>query len=243
LTTALDIIQGALKRINSYMPGEVLSTHDSNDALETLNDLLDSLSTQENYVYGSLENILTFTAGQYQYTIGTGGNFNVQRPLRVTNAFTRITSSSSGGLDYPIEIIDQTSYANIGLKRLPGPWPVALFYNPTFPLGNLSFYPAPGSAGELHLFTDTILSNIATLATVISLPQGYNRMLKLLLAEELIIEYGLAVPPMLLKKSKEAADAIKAINSTPIPVMTLDSDLVRGNRTDAGWILHGGFGR
>lgn len=240
MATGLDIIKGALKRINVYAAGENLSTLDANDALEVLNDLLDSLSTQENFVYGSLENILTFVPGQYQYTIGVGGDFNVQRPLRVTNAFTRITSGSSPGLDYPIEILNQNQYADIGLKNLRGPWPKALYYNTTYPLGNLYFYPNPGSAGSLHLFTDTILTQM-TLAGSVSLPQGYLRALKWLLATEICSEYGVPITPIMLLKSREASDAIRALNAVPVPILQLDSILAGSQHTDAGWILHGGF--
>lgn len=70
MTTALDIIKGALRRINSYQSGETISTPDQNDCLETLNDLLDSWSTDEMYVYGSKEYILQWVPGQNQYTIG-----------------------------------------------------------------------------------------------------------------------------------------------------------------------------
>lgn len=76
-TSANDIILGALKFINAYAPGEELSSDDANDALGTLNDLLDSFSTDQASVYASEEVILYFTPGQYRYTIGNyrAGNF------------------------------------------------------------------------------------------------------------------------------------------------------------------------
>jgi hypothetical protein len=69
-TTCLNVIQASLRRINSYQSGETLSSIDQNDALDTLNDLLDSLSTSEQYVFGVNENILTWTAGKNSYTVG-----------------------------------------------------------------------------------------------------------------------------------------------------------------------------
>jgi hypothetical protein len=69
-TTAQDIITGALRFINAYAPGESLSAADSADGLATLNDLLDSWSTDQASVYASDEDVFTFTAGQYRYTIG-----------------------------------------------------------------------------------------------------------------------------------------------------------------------------
>lgn len=69
-TTASDIVRGALRRINSYQSGETLAAFDLNDCLETLNDLLDSLSTSEQFVFGVNENILSWTAQKKQYSIG-----------------------------------------------------------------------------------------------------------------------------------------------------------------------------
>ena len=57
-TTALSIITASLMRIGSYAAGESIDPDDANDCLETLNDLLDSLSTDKNSIFGSNENIL-----------------------------------------------------------------------------------------------------------------------------------------------------------------------------------------
>jgi len=312
MTTAQDLITGALRFINSYSPGESLDASDAQDALDTLNDLLDSLSTSEASVYASDEDIFTYTPGQYKYTIGnpvggtfagtvtsasliitgatvpadmkiggdltgagiaTGatvtafnagagtvtmslagtsspgpqqitytvpGDFKATRPLRITNAFSRVTTQGSG-LDYPIEIIDQTRYANIGFKAIPAPWPIYLWYNPTFPYGNLWFYQNPSQAAELHLFADLLLTNLSSLTTTVSLPQGYSRMLKRLLARELAPEYGAIWTPQKEKLTQEAYGYVKALNANPVPVARYDAELMQDAPTDAGWILYGGF--
>lgn len=312
MTTAQDLITGALRFINAYSPGESLDASDADDALQTLNDLLESLSTSEASIYASDEDTFTFTAGQYRYTIGnysggtfagivtsgsptiTGatvpadmlargdlsgagipagttilsfnagagtvtmsqngtanvpinqigytipGDFKLARPLRITNAFTRITTQGSG-LDYPIEIIDQTRYVNIGYKAIPAPWPIYLWYNPTFPLGTLFFYQSPSGAGELHLFSDLILSNLPDLTTQVNLPQGYSRMLKRLLGRDLAPEYGAIWTPQREKLTQEAYNFVKALNATPVPVSNYDPELMQHPHTDAGWILTGGF--
>lgn len=312
MTTANDIILGALKFINVYAPGEPLDDSDAQDSLTTLNDLLDSLSTQEYAIYAAVENILTFTPQQYQYTIGnydagsfpgtvtngsptiTGatvpsnmviggdlsgsgipagttilafnsgagtvtmsqngnaspgaqqinytipGNFKIARPLRVLDSFTRINSNGAG-LDYDIKVVSRERYIEIGYKSISAPWPIVMWYNPTFPLGNLYFYQNPSQAGELHLFTALILSNLSNLTTPVNLPQGYSRWLKRILGRELAPEYGAVWTPTMEKLYGEARDAVKALNAVPVPVAKYDSDLYQNRRTDAGWILYGGF--
>ena len=69
-TTALNVIQTALRRINSYQSGDTIAVPDASDALDVLNDLLDSFSTSDNFVFGANENIFNWVAGQRQYKIG-----------------------------------------------------------------------------------------------------------------------------------------------------------------------------
>lgn len=70
VTTALNLIEGALRRINSYQSGEPIAAVDSADCLDTFNDLLDSLSTDKQYIFGVNENLLAWTAGKQQYSVG-----------------------------------------------------------------------------------------------------------------------------------------------------------------------------
>ena len=69
-TTTLNIIQGALRRINSYQSGEQIAAPDAGDCLDTFIDLLDSISTSREFVFGVNENILQWTAQKNLYTVG-----------------------------------------------------------------------------------------------------------------------------------------------------------------------------
>jgi hypothetical protein len=392
VTTALNLIQGALRKINSYQSGEPIAAPDTTDCLDTLNDLLDSLSTDKQYIFGSNENILFWTAQKRLYSVGnptctllgsqpftgtigasfngqtatsvltvnsiTSGVFNVgdqilgaglpantkitsfgtgtggtgtynlsttpgtiaaeamtslssiiaqvtnvpgnlvagstaayqvgsgsiltdtqnlipanttvtaigastitmsavatsftnsldtitytvpgdlpiPRPLRITHGFTRFNA-----LDFTLDVAEtETQYTELLYKAQPGPWPTVAWYNNQFPYGLLNAYQTPGNGAELHLFTDTILSNL-TLNQIIVMPHGYSRMLKLLLMREISIEYGYTLSPLALKLADEASAFVKALNARPPAVSRYDRELVRGNRPDGGWVLHGGY--
>jgi hypothetical protein len=68
--TALDIIKGALRRMNEYAAGETLNDDDANDALSVLTDLLDSLSNEHLACYSRVENVFNLTSGKNIYTVG-----------------------------------------------------------------------------------------------------------------------------------------------------------------------------
>lgn len=69
-TTASDIILGALLNINAYAIGQTLNPQIASTCMQVLNDLLDSLSIDQAFIYTQNENIVQWTPGQYQYTIG-----------------------------------------------------------------------------------------------------------------------------------------------------------------------------
>jgi hypothetical protein len=312
--TAGDIIQGALLSINSYSPGVALNAQDATVGLATLNDLLDSLSTDKCFVFTQTDNTFQWQAGKYQYSVGNyaGGTFAgtltagsaiitgvtvpstlvvggtltdlqalvpagttvlsigantvtmtanatsnsigldvisytipgdipIPRPLRFNNGFTRANTSGNANLDYAFEFVSLDRYKEELLKNVQGPWPYIAAYQPTFPLGTLYVYPSPGANYTAHLFTDLILSQFSSVTSPYSLPQGYTRALKKLLALELAPVYGKTPHPHLVLQAREAKELLKSLNDSPVVTLKYDSAISRSQTADAGWIAKGGF--
>jgi hypothetical protein len=97
MSTALDIIQGGLLNLNAYSPGQPLAPNIASVGLTALNDLLDSLSTDQAFVFTQNENVVAWTPGQYKYTVGnpTGGTFT---------GFTAIGSTTITGVTSTVPI-------------------------------------------------------------------------------------------------------------------------------------------
>jgi len=207
-----------------------------------------------------------------QFLTGAGGNVNeagtylvnipqslssltftgyYQRPLTINSAFVRINTNSNGipinngGLDYPISILNVEDYEMIGLKTLNGPWPKALYYQPTETLGNIFVWPNP-SQGEMHIFADNIFSEFTTVYDDINLPQGYTMALRWCLAERLMPMYGKASATQITMINGFAAQAkatVKRTNMRPVQSARFADAMLASRQRDAGWILSGGFFR
>ncbi len=188
---------------------------------------------------GAINELGTYTVNISQTVASTAITANYQRPLRINSAFVRVAT-----LDYPVSPITTDQYATIGLKILNGPWPRAVYYQPTEVLGNLIYWPVP-SSGEMHLFADTVLANFVTINDTVLLPQGFNMALRWNLAWFLAPEFGKADPQqmaMIKENAKIGKGLIKRTNSQPQTPVQFDTALVgRQGRADAGWILTGGF--
>ena len=176
--------------------------------------------------------------GLDQITYTVPGDFPIGRPLRITNAFTRINQ-----LDFTLDVYDtQDRFLEILYKAQPGPWPTVAWYNNLMPYGVLNVYQTPGQGASVHLFTDTILSNL-TLQQTIIMPQGYAFALEWAMAEMIWPDYWgeKPVPSHIAKNAAHGLATIKALNAKPAARAAYDRMLVRGNRPDGGWITHGGF--
>ena len=200
---------------------------------------------------GNVNEVGTYTVNISQTVSSTSINAYYQRPLQIDSAFVRINTNTNGvpiingGLDYPVAILNVNDYEMIGLKTLAGPWPKALYYQPSEQLGNIFVWPNP-SQGEMHMFADTLFSRYSTLYDTITLPQGYIMALRWNLAERLMPMYGKANPTQISMVAAYAAQAkatVKRTNMKPVQSSRFADAILSSRQKDAGWILSGGFFR
>lgn len=180
----------------------------------------------------------TYTVSDSQTVVSTSITAAYPRPLKINSAFVRVST-----LDYPVAVMSVNDYELIGLKTLNGPWPRGLYFQPSIEVGNLTFWPVPQSGCEIHIFADTVLP-VYTLTSSLVLPQGYHLALRWCLAELLMPEFGTAshdTAELVLRYAAQSKAFLKRTNMQPLQTMKFDPVLVNNNRTDAGWILSGGF--
>src|SRR5271154_1886029 len=101
-SSGLDLITGTLPNIGVQAGGEPVDATDANDALQVLNDLLESLSTDRDFVYSSNYSKLAWTPGKYEYTIGNpvagtfSGNTTAGSPF-ITNVTATLPFTTGMG--------------------------------------------------------------------------------------------------------------------------------------------------
>lgn len=203
MATARDIIENAMRKAGILTKNEAMAADEAQDGLEMLNDLLASYSNDSMTVYARTLETFTLSAGDTTYTIGSGGDFNTTRPIKVISAYVR-----SGGIDYPLELLSDENYAAVTLKTSGG-IPAYINFTNGFPLATLNIFPAPSSSYSIFLLTEKQLTNIASLNTTIDFPPGWNRMLTYNLAKELAPEYGVDLPAGVLEIANESRQNVR----------------------------------
>ena len=225
MTTAVNLIDRSLRLINVLGSGRrTANANELADGLVTLNSMMESMSIDRSLIYQKLEETHTLVVGTADYSIGTGGDINTTRPVRIENAFIR----DSANYDYTMTQINNETYDSIGQKTIQSR-PQYFFYDEIFPLAFIRLLYVPSEADTLHFNSWKQLQTFATAATALSLPLGYEAMIVYNLAAWLHGEYpGSELSPVVVALAKSTMAAVKKINSDP-PLLSV-SDPIMDNR-------------
>ena len=211
MATAQGLINRAMRLSGVIGKGETPDADESADGLTALNAMLDSWQLERLLVYQIVQGSYTWSANTTSRTIGSGGNFNAQRPVRIESAYFRDSNNN----DYPLTVLqDRTEYDAITIKSTTSTIPQWLFYDPAYPLGVLYAYPISTVQWTLKLNTWQTLQSFTALTTELALPPGYERAIAYNLAMEIAPEFGAGAKmdpqvPLIAVQSKAA---IKTIN-------------------------------
>lgn len=221
MTTARDLITRSLRLIQVFSQGEALPSADAADGLEALNDLLGSWSNEANLAFHEKDDSLTLT-GATSYTVGSGGDLDTTRPLRITGAYVR-----QNGNDYALTIVGNRWWDRVTDKDATGR-PEYLYYEAEFPLGVVNLWPVGDSSYTLFFSSWKQLPSFTNLSDTVSLPPGYERAIAYNLALELAPEYERDPRPAVVEIARQAKRNIKSTNLRP-PAMVVDTEIRDAN--------------
>ena len=207
MATVNDVVKKAYRKLNVVSESENLTSEQLTEGLSDLNDIIDSLNTERLIPYYVKRQSFTLTASQNSYTIGSGGDFNTTRPLRILKA--TITKDS---LDYPMRVVTYDDWMDIYNKSSESEIPSWIYYESDFPLGKIYLNYTPSETNTLNIATENQIGSY-TLGDTFTLPPAYKRALVDLLALELYPKYpSEATVGMLKAQSDESMDKVRRLN-------------------------------
>jgi hypothetical protein len=271
-TTARTIITAAFRDIGVLGEGEDLSAAQGADGLRRLNGVVSSLNIQPGTSNAVIRYVFPLVDNKQTYTVGLGGDFNIQRPsvndvqgaglllqslgspasvtsisrtlyvatvtqtahgyavgdetliaganeidyngiqtvqtvptantftftvngLPVTPATGTLTSAEvlEDYTEIPRIVMTNSAYQAIQLKNMDSGLFTNVYYNPTFPYGQIYLWPKPDTTvNQLALYLNTIFTAFANLVRVYDWPSlpGYSEMLQYQLGKRLAIAYS-----------------------------------------------------
>jgi hypothetical protein len=223
MTTAGDIIDGSLRLLGVLAEGETPSAATAQDALNAMNQMIDSWNTERLSVFSTQDQVFTWPASAISRTLGPSGNFVGNRPILLDDATYYVDAGT--GVSYGIKMINQQQYDGIAVKTVTSTYPQVIFTNMSYPNIEMFVYPVPTRALQWHFISVTELTQPATLATVLSFPPGYLRAFRYNLATEMAPEFGVEPTPQVQRIAMTSKRNLKRINN-PDDVMSMPYSIV-----------------
>jgi hypothetical protein len=223
MATAGDIINGSLRLIGQLAEGETPSSETSQDALNALNQMIDSWNTERLAVFATIDQVETWPPGQRYRTFGPTGDIVGTRPVLIDDA-TYFRDPASG-ISYGLKLINQQQYNGIAVKTVTSTYPQVLWVNMTYPNIEMYVYPVPTKVLEFHIVSVQELTQPATLATDLAFPPGYLRCFRYNLACEMAPEFGVEPSRQVQRIAMTSKRNLKRINN-PDDIMALPYSIV-----------------
>lgn len=222
-TTANDQINAALRLIGMLAEGETPSAETSQDALNALNQMIDSWSTERLSVFSTQDQVFNWPPNELTRTLGPTGDFVGNRPILFDDS-TYFRDPASG-ISFGIKFINQQQYDGIAVKTVTSTYPQVIWVNMTYPNVEMYVYPKPTKVLEWHFVSVEELTKPATLATELVFPPGYLRAFKYNLACEIAAEFGVEPSPTVQRIAITSKRNLKRINN-PDDIMSLPYSIV-----------------
>jgi hypothetical protein len=223
MTSAGDIINGSLRLLGVLAEGEVPSAETSQDALNAMNQMIDSWNTERLAVFATQDQMFTWPSGVLSRTLGPTGNFIGSRPVLLEDS--TYFRDPGTGVSYGIKFINQQQYNGIAVKTVTSTFPQVIFVNMTFPDIEMYIYPRPTRDLEWHFISVEELTQPATLATQLHFPPGYLRAFRYNLATEMSPEFGMEPSSQVMRIAMTSKRNLKRINN-PDDIMSMPYSLV-----------------
>jgi len=223
MTTAGELINGALRLIGMLAESEVPSAATSDDALAAMNQMIDSWNTERLSTFSTQDQVFSWPPGQIHRTLGPTGDFVGNRPIQLDDS--TYFKDPSNGISFGIKIINQQQYDGIAVKTVTSTYPQVIWLNMDYPNIDMYVYPVPTKVLEWHFISVTELDQPATLFTDLSFPPGYLRAFRYNLACEIAAEFGVEPSPQVSRIAMTSKRNLKRINN-PDDIMSLPYSIV-----------------
>lgn len=223
MATAFDQIKAALRLIGQLAEGEEPSAQAAIDALDAMNQMIDSWNTERLSTFVTQDQIFLWPPNEITRTLGPSGDFVGNRPILMDDA--TYFRDPSTNVSFGIKLINQQQYDGIAVKTVTSTYPQVMWVNMGFPDVSLTIYPKPTRELEWHFVSVQELDRPATLNTELFFPPGYLRAFKYNLAMEIAPEFGVEPSQQVKRIAMTSKRNLKRINN-PDDIMSLPYALV-----------------
>lgn len=221
-TSTNAVLTSALTEINAVDIGGTPQAELSVFALEKLNRILDNWNAMRAAIYyEAFEDSFLIIPNQAICTIGPGGDYDMDsRPVTIDGANV-ILNNVSPEVKTPLDVVRFPWWLTQSVPETTTELPGYLYYEPTWPLGQIRLWPLPTYAYGLEIMSRGLFGALTQFATF-DLPPGYWDALVLTLAEDLAGPLRKPWTPTQANKAQQARARVFANNDLTPKIATQD---------------------
>lgn len=207
--TVRDLVRGSMRLIGVYSSGETPEAVEEQDALDTLNEMVDVWSAQNLMMYSTKRQVFATMAGTQAYSFGATGTW----ATTVTNEVSLMSALLSTGVELPMVESTVRDWQQETLKTSSASFPSEYYIERTWPNHTVNVWPVPSENGQVAVYFNESISEFTDLDDEIDLPHGYRQALRYNLALLLAAEYGRPLDPSIVEIARSTKVTIKRANN------------------------------
>lgn len=183
-----DLLTNALITCDAVAVGETPDSSEIARALQKFNDRVAALSLDNLWAFTITKYEETVISGKTTYSIGTGGDFDLPRPPEIVTITLK-----NANVWWPLRQESAIQFENtVRLEESIQQYiPYMYTYRATNPIGELEFYPSPGSNFPIEITVREMKTSYTLNDSLDDLPVGYVGYLEYAVASILAVDYGL----------------------------------------------------
>jgi hypothetical protein len=241
--TAQQLINSSLRLINVLPTGETPTAAESQDALATLNQMVDAWQGDCLMIFSIIRQVFSLSGGTYdpsygqKYAMGPGGDFNTARPAKIDRLSVINLNNAAQPLELPLDYITDAQWQGLPVKAISSSLPQLVYDDQQFPSRNLYYWPVPNQFPcDTAIYSWSAISQFTDLgSTSYTFPPGYQRAIRYNLAVDLSPEFQVQIPPLVLQIAAQSKADVAAMNA-PLVDLKCDPALVGTSRDLYNWI-------
>ena len=206
-----ELIKDAMLDISAVASGENPTPEEYRDCLRRFNSLIGSWAAQSILLLASTSENFELVAGTAQYSMGSEGTASDIRAEKLLDStFIR----DSGNTDHPVKLISEAEYNRISLKTLQVR-PYNVFYDTSYPIGYINFYPVPDAVETAYIESLKPISEVALsdISSTLNLSRPYEEALRTNLAIRIAPMFQKKVPAEIAAIAVESYDSLIILNA------------------------------
>ncbi len=215
MPTGRKLIDDTLKLIEATSAGETPEAEESVDALDRLNEMMDTWNAQRLATFAISRVEYPLVSGQQTYELGpTAADFVAQRPSWIKQMGLLQNNNPLQPIEHPLRILNVDMWAHeVPVKNVTSALPTKVYIEWLHPNLKFSLWPLPNKGGlEVVIYTELALSPWPSLDTVLTFPPGYIEAIRYNLAVRLCPEFGREVNPVVAGLADRTFALIKTNN-------------------------------